>query len=198
MLDRLARSISILGHPLLTLPSAMAWLSLMRETGPVWPTLLGLALIAAAVVAFSWRQVRRARWTHIDASEPGERAGLNRALTWLLIVAAAIASLRGQRELALAAALAAMMVLTARASSHWCKLSLHVAFAVFAAGALWTWSPTATLAGLTFAAMIAWSRAALRRHTSRDLVVGAAAGMLSAVAHVATMAHWASPGSALA
>ncbi|MBP6748606.1 MAG: phosphatase PAP2 family protein [Xanthomonadaceae bacterium] len=198
MLDRLARSISILGHPLLTLPSAMAWLSLMRDTGPIWPTLLGLALIAAAVVAFSWRQVRRARWTHIDASEPSERAGLNRALTWLLVAVTAIALLRGQRELALGAALAAMMVLTARASSRWCKLSLHVAFAVFAAGLLWTWSPTAMLVGLAFAATVAWSRVALRRHTPRDLVVGAAAGALSAVVYVATIAQWASSGSALA
>lgn len=196
MSTRFARLLSILGHPLLTLPSAVVCLSAVRDPGRVWPTVLGLALIAATVMAFSWRQVRRERWAHIDASRPEERAGLNRALSWLLIAATALALLRGLRELALGAALAAMMILAARASSRWCTLSLHVAFAVFAAGLLWTWSPIATLVGLGFAAMVAWSRAALQRHTPRDLAVGAAAGTLAAVGYAATVAQWASTASA--
>lgn len=178
--------------------SAVVCLSAVRDPGRVWTTALGLGLIAATVMAFSWRQVRRERWSHIDASRPEERAGLNRALTWLLIAVAAVAAWRGMRELALGAALSVAMILAARASSRWCTLSLHVGFAVFAAGLLWTWSPLATLVGLTFAATVAWSRAALQRHTPRDLMIGAAAGALSAVAFAATVAHWTTAASVAA
>lgn len=170
--------------------SAVVCLSAVRDPGRVWTTALGLGLIAATVMVFSWRQVRRERWSHIDASRPEDRAGLNRALTWILIAVTAVAIWRGMRELALGAALSAAMILAARASSRWCKLSLHVGFAVFAAGLLWAWSPTATLAGLAFAAAVAWSRATLGRHTPRDLVVGAGAGALAAIVHLLVVAQW--------
>lgn len=184
MSDRLARSISILGHPLLTLPSAALCLSAVRDPGRVWPTALGFALVAAAVMAFSWRQVRRERWTHIDASRPEERAGLNRALTWLLIAAAALAMLRGMRELALGLALAASLIVAALVLTRWCKLSLHVAFAVYAAGLLWSLSSFAALVACAFAAAIAWSRLTLARHQPRDVAFGAVFGAAAAAAYV--------------
>jgi hypothetical protein len=188
MLDRLARIISILGHPLLVLPVAVA----LHDGDPrtLMTTLAGFALFAALVLSWSWLQVRRGRWTHIDASQSAERRSLNRTL----LIAIAIGALLAWRglptpELALALALSAGIVAVAMLSARGCKLSLHVAFALYAAGLLLPLGPAAVIAGCAFAATVAWSRLYLSRHRPRDIVAGATAGVLSAAIYWQTL-HW--------
>lgn len=182
----LARMISLLGHPLATLPSVLVLLSAMRATDPAEPLriALGVTAFAALVMALSWRQVRRGRWAHVDASAPRERRDLNRALLAATTLAAVLAQVvaHGPRvalALGLAAGILVFALLTAR---RW-KLSLHVAFAAFAALLLWTLHPLATAAMLAFTAAIAWSRLRLARHAPRDLVAGAFAGVCAGVVH---------------
>jgi membrane-associated phospholipid phosphatase len=139
---------------------------------------------AALVMALSWRQVRRGRWAHVDASAPRERRDLNRALLAVTMLAAVLAQVvahdpRVALALGLAAGILVFALLTAR---RW-KLSLHVAFAAFAALLLWTLHPLATAAMLAFTAAIAWSRLRLARHAPRDLVAGAFAGVCAGVVH---------------
>jgi membrane-associated phospholipid phosphatase len=69
-----------------------------------------------------------------------------------------------------------LLVAAALFSATWCKLSLHVAFATYAALLLWRVGPLATALALVFAAALAWSRWVLERHAPRDLAVGALAG----------------------
>jgi hypothetical protein len=137
------------------------------------------------VLGYSWRQVKRERWAHVDASHPEERAGLNRALLLLLSVLAVLVALRGMRELALGLALSGLLILAALALSRWCKLSLHVAFAVYAAGLLWSLSAIAALAAFAFAAAVAWSRLTLARHQPRDIAIGAIFGIAATGAYFA-------------
>lgn len=180
----LARALSIFGHPMLVLPLAVLVLALARgeRRDALW-TVAGLAGFAALVMAFSWWQVRRGRWGHVDASAKHERGSLNRFLLAALAVATLLVAWRGGPPLlALGLALSAAMILAAMLTARWCKLSLHLAFAVFAAlllrepGAAWM------LAALAFAVAVAWSRLALRRHTPRDLLAGAAAGAVAGLA----------------
>ncbi len=183
MSQRLARLISILGHPLLTLPLATLALVAAHDPSSLRPAAVGFALVAVGVMGFSWRQVKHERWAHVDASHPEERAGLNRALLLLLAVLAGLAMLRGMRELALGLALAASLIVAALALTRWCKLSLHVAFAVYAAGLLWSLSSFAALVACAFAAAIAWSRLTLARHQPRDVAFGAVFGAAAAAAY---------------
>src|SRR3546814_3323973 len=67
-------------------------------------------------------------------------------------------------------------------SARWCKLSLHVAFAMYAAVLLVQLSWLACVAGIVFVAAVAWSRLVLDRHAPRDLVAGAIAGLLAGLA----------------
>jgi membrane-associated phospholipid phosphatase len=70
----------------------------------------------------------------------------------------------------------ALLVGVAHATRRWLKLSLHVAFATFCTAFLWP-RPGATLILLTLAAVIAWSRLVLRRHTGLEVAAGGAAGL---------------------
>lgn len=177
----LARAISILGHPLLMLPLAVLALSAARN-GVGRDTVAvaaGFGVFAALVLAYSWWQVRHGRWAHVDASARGERHSLNRFLLVALAVAALLAWFAAMRELALGMGVSAALIAAAMASSRYCKLSLHVAFAVYAAmllsGVDWRLAASA----FVFAVALAWSRLAMQRHVPRDLVAGALAGLIA-------------------
>lgn len=184
MTNALARTLSIVGHPMLVLPVAV--LVLLRTGGNgggggdiLWLG-LGFGLFAAMVMGYSWRQVRRGRWGHVDASAKHERGSLNRFLLIALAAAALPATvLVPQNDLALGLSLSAGLIAIAILTARWCKLSLHMAFAVFAAALLSRLGWEYGVAGAIFVAAIAWSRLALRRHTLGDLLAGMAAGGLA-------------------
>lgn len=143
----------------------------------LWVVGIALALLAAAIQGWSWRQVRRGRWQHVDASHRHERRGLNRFLLVLLVAAAVFfATVSPQPALALGLACAAAMIAAGVLLAPWLKLSLHASFAVFSAALLWALGPVALALGLAFAAAVAWSRWALGRHRRRELLAGALAG----------------------
>ena len=182
-----ARSLSILGHPLLVMPVA-ALLAMRAHGADVASTrtlMIVLGSLGLALLVYSSVQVRRGHWQHIDASQPIERRRLNGVLLLVLGGATLWAFVRqGWTSLTVASGAAAMIVVAALLLSRWLKLSLHVAFGVFAAflpGPGW-----AALGLATLAAAVAWSRWVLQRHTPRDLLagtlVGAMAGLLVSIA----------------
>ncbi|WP_440840655.1 phosphatase PAP2 family protein [Pseudoxanthomonas sp. 22568] len=178
MVHAFARAISILGHPMLVLPVA-ALLLATRTLGAreaAWMA-LGFAGFAALVMGWSGWQVRRGRWQHVDASRHEERRTLNRFLLVALTLAAVLGWVAGQPlQLALGLILAAALIAVAMLGARWCKLSLHMAFVIYAAILLSQLHPAWGIVGLAFAALVAWSRLKLRRHVPRDLVAGALAG----------------------
>lgn len=175
---------------MVVLPTAAVALTLARGEyrTALWMG-LGFAAFAAMVMAYSGWQVRRGRWSHVDASGKGERRSLNRFLLIALLVSTALAAWLGlPTELALGLFLSAAMVALAMLTSRWCKLSLHMAFVVFAALLLLFNAPWwAGLAALCFAGAVAWSRLSLQRHVPRDLLAGAVAGTLAGIAFALTV-----------
>lgn len=192
MTTAFARAISILGHPLPVLSLALlASAALRGGRSQAVPVGIGLAVFAMLVMAYSWWQVRRGHWAHVDASRPHERRGLNRFLLLAFANGALIAWAAGAPvDIVIALALSVVLILAALLSAPWCKLSLHLAFAVFAALLLARASWWATAAGLAFAACIAWSRLLLARHAPRDLAAGAVAGALAGTAFVMAVQPW--------
>jgi membrane-associated phospholipid phosphatase len=179
MKHRVARWLSILGHPLLVLPGVA--LAVGAASGGSRRQLgiaaLALVLLAATIQLASWWQVRQGRWQHVDASQRHERRGLNRFLLVLLAGAAVFfATVSPQPALALGLSCAAAMIAAGMVLARWLKLSLHASFAVFSAALLWALGPTAMALGLAFAAAVAWSRWVLGRHRRRELLAGALAG----------------------
>lgn len=180
----LARTLSILGHPLLTLPAGILLPTLRgaasADTLAIATAFAGFAL---AVMLWSAYQVRRGRWMHVDASRIDERRALNRFLLPAILAGAALAWLLSSPPRVVAAlAAAAGIVVAAMLIARWCKLSLHVAFAAFATGLLWPLGWATMLVAASFTVAIAWSRLRLARHASIDLAAGAAAGTLAAIA----------------
>ncbi|MGI8560342.1 MAG: hypothetical protein ACR2J7_02665 [Luteimonas sp.] len=179
MVTAFARAVSVLGHPLPVLSCALLVRAFHGGAGRA--QLLGIgaafALFAATVMAYSWWRVRGGHWRHVDASGVAERHQLNHFLLALLLAGTVLAAFAAQPLLALQLALAASLVLVAALAARWCKLSLHLAFAVYAAALLAPVSWGVAAAVLVLAALLAWSRLQLARHAPRDLVAGALAGL---------------------
>lgn len=169
-----ARALSIVGHPAVLMPVAVA----AAASGPgAPPQLLRVALGTAVAVAvivglYSLWQVHRGRWAHVDASHPAERSQLNLVLAGLLCAAAGLVWALGQPPaVAAGPLLAALLVLLTHALRRWLKVSLHAAFAFFAAALVWPHLP-GTLAIGALALGVAWSRLVLRRHTLAEVLTG--------------------------
>lgn len=176
-----ARILSTIGHPALLAPAVVAFAALRRNVSA--PTMLAAVgvpvVVAAGVMAFSVVRVRSGSWTDADASAPRERIELNTFLAVALLGAALLVRRVGQ-PLEIAAGLAAAGAIVGAALSlrRFLKLSLHTAFAVFAAALLW---PDAAGVGflLMLSLAIAWSRLALHRHTLADVATGLIIGALA-------------------
>jgi membrane-associated phospholipid phosphatase len=174
----LARAVSIAGHPVVVLPVAIfAGVWGVAPPNVVRQAVLPAVLVGAAVMVYSAIQVRRGRWAHVDASVREERQQLNLFLAIILVLAAAALWGTGQPWGVVAGvACAALVVAVAHATRRWLKISLHVAFATFAAGFLWP-RMAGMLVVLACAAAIAWSRLALARHSRADVICGAVLGL---------------------
>ena len=184
---RVARAVSILGHPMLVMPLA-AWLAIRASDAALRTSVElvgGILLLGACVLAFSAAQVRRGRWMHVDASGEDERRSLNVFLLLLFAAGAIIAWLnQGVSPLCMALALAAAIILVALLISPICKLSLHVAFIAFAA-----FVPGTLAAGIGIGALgagVAWSRLRLGRHVPVDLLAGLLAGTAAGIVFLAS------------
>jgi hypothetical protein len=183
----LARALSVLGHPALLMPLAASANAAKRAGSPGLVFTVGAVSVALALVVmlFSAWQVRAGRWHHVDASVPQERRHLNLLLCGLLFGGAALLLAGGVApEVALGLGLGGVLVLLALLLQRWLKLSLHVAFAGYAAVLAWpAWGWVA--AGLVLVAAVAWSRLVLGRHRPPDVWAGALAGVLVGVCFVA-------------
>ena len=143
-------------------------------------------MLGIVVLAYSGWQVRSGRWSHVDASVPKERTSLNVFLAILLLLSATLLwILAGRSNMAIALAFSGAIILTALLSARWVKVSLHAAFAAFAAFAtalLWpNW--IAVAAGVAVTAAVAWSRLELGRHVAADIAAGLLLGMVAGVGY---------------
>lgn len=179
-----ARALSIIGHPALLMPLAIAVAATATEAPPqLLRVAFGSAVAVAAVVGlFSLWQVRAGRWLHVDASRASERRQLTRLLAVLLGAIAVALWASGQAPAVTAGPLlVALPVVAAHALRRSLKVSLHAAYAVLAAALLWPQLLGTALVGL-LALGVAWSRLELRRHTRAEVLAGLLLGAASGAA----------------
>jgi hypothetical protein len=173
-----ARVLSVIGHPGLLVPAAVAVAASGTDAPPqLLPAALATALLVTVIVGlYSLWQVRAGRWAHIDASHPRERHQLNLFLAASLGGASLLLWALGQPlQVALGPLVAGLLVALTHLLRHWLKVSLHAAFAVFAVTLVWP-HPVLTPALALLAWGVAWSRLVLRRHTLPEVLLGLALG----------------------
>lgn len=182
---RLARGVSIVGHPFVTATVLVLASGLRRAgAGEAWSAAFAVVAIAMVPVAILMlRQVRRGAWSDVDASDRRERPVLY--LVGLTSLAALLAYLllRDPASFLVRGALGTVgLLLAAGVATLWVKTSLHTAFAAMAATLLVALDSPAGWPMTVAVPAIAWSRLHLRRHRAVEVVLGGIVGLAAGLA----------------
>lgn len=175
---RLARILSVAGHPVVLIPPTVALVSgSLRAAGMIAATIT-LPLVAIMAV-----QVRRGAWSDYDVSRRDQRSGLYYAVAVLLAVAAFILYRSGANPgMMRGIAAAAGMLVAGLLLGRFLKTSMHMMFAAYC-GVLVIWTyPWSAVAVVPFVLAVAWSRRRLERHTLVEVIVGLVIGTLGGLA----------------
>ncbi len=178
---KLARTLSIIGHPALLVPVASIAMAADRGASPsqLRTILMILGLLVLIVLAFSVYQVRSGRWSHVDAVRREDRKALNAMLLGVLLIPGLVlARLPDYRPVGAALALGGGMVMAAMLLAGQLKCSLHLAFGAFSTLLLWR-HPAWFAGGIALQMGVAWSRLMLQRHTPAEIVSGTAMGIVA-------------------
>jgi hypothetical protein len=181
-MKQLARWISILAHPFTMIALLVAVPAMRQSSGHAVQSALLVAIIVIPIAVLMFRQVRRGRWSNVDASNSSDRpvlflvalAGLVAALGWLRLNDPHSFLVQGMLVNAAFLLLAALL-------THWIKLSLHVAFAALTATALSLVGSWVGYALIAVVPLVFWSRIALARHRVHELIVGLVLGIITGV-----------------
>jgi pimeloyl-ACP methyl ester carboxylesterase/membrane-associated phospholipid phosphatase len=172
-----ARYVSVAGHPFIVLPVSVGALSVLRggDTRAA-AVIAGLFVVLSIAILVG---IRTGRFNNFDVSE-----GQRRPRFYVLVIAATVAlgfRFRDNPEALAACTIAAAVLIGCGLLNRWVKASLHTAFALYAAGLWGAWSIGAGFVALAIAALIAWSRIRLCRHSRTEVLVGAGIGIAAAL-----------------
>jgi len=182
-MNTLARVISTAGHPLLTSALFLAAVMVRQFPSANGPAVVALLVGGVLLPIAGWNlwQVRQGRYTNFDVSHRPQRVTMYPLIVGLLAAVTLTLYLTSQPA-RLTAGMAAACSLSASCwlANRWLKVSLHAAFSFFYALLSPNISPSLLIPAFAFAVAIVWSRHHLARHTLRELLAGAALGLLHA------------------
>jgi membrane-associated phospholipid phosphatase len=160
----------------------VAGVALRRSSGDALRSvLLVAACVVVPIAVLMFLRVRRGHWSNVDASKPSERpalflvalTGVVAALAWLFVHDPRSFLVRGMFVVA------ALLLVAALLTGLGLKVSLHAAFAAFAATTLCLLGSPVGYALVAVVPLVCWSRLALARHRVAEVVVGLALGIVA-------------------
>jgi NADH:ubiquinone oxidoreductase subunit 3 (subunit A) len=177
----LARTISIVGHPLILGNCYVVAMS-AKHLPDGQAIVLAITIVLCLTVPLSihnYRKMKKGSYTNFDVSDQQQRRGfypvailllaLTAAIIWLLEFPVAVSF----HILYLLAMISMLGLVNFRI-----KASLHAALAFFIGSNLWEFGVWVVVAMAIFALGISWSRYFLRRHTVPELIIGGIIGIL--------------------
>lgn len=177
---KLARTISIIGHPLLLgsmYVVLMSFHNLPKNTAMA-VSLSVICLVTIPIIFNNWRKTKKGTYTNFDVSDQQQRKGFYPfAITLFIVLLLVFWFFDFPGEVISKSLVFFAMVLLMALINLWLKASMHagiafyIAISVFSIGLL----PGLLLLGL--AVLISWSRWEMKRHSPLELIVGGFVGI---------------------
>lgn len=171
----IAKIVSTMGHPLVTVPFVVIWL--LFKTQPVKNALLISILVIAGiqipVLINLYRKFKKGKIESFDVSNRNERKKFYFFLIPLLIGVDLILYLANQSmELIFGFLFATILLILMQVMNYFIKSSLHVAVNVYLGFLLFNHNQSAGIIWWLLVVIIAWSRLVLKKHTTEEVVCG--------------------------
>jgi membrane-associated phospholipid phosphatase len=179
--SRFAVAVSWIGHPLVFVTISLGIVVLTQLAPRVALSILAVLVLSVIVPTAILLAVgvRSGRWQDADVSVREQRqrfypfaipiSAIGTLITWL--IHAPFFIIRG-------GLVTLGLFIIAALSNFWFKISLHSLFATYCASILFRVNGICGLVALLLAALVAWSRLYLARHTTSEVVAGAGLGFL--------------------
>jgi membrane-associated phospholipid phosphatase len=181
MKEKLAKIISIIGHPFLTI-SLFVFVVLFLNSNAKSASFLTFLIIGCIVIPLvvsMFVKTKKGIYTNFDVSDRKERYSLfSFALPLLFIVTTIVFLTKQPRNICLSLLFASIIVIVSWIVNFFIKSSLHVSLTLFLG---FLAIPINTVLGIFFLALsipVGWSRIILKRHTLKEVITGAAIGLL--------------------
>jgi membrane-associated phospholipid phosphatase len=182
---KIANLISILGHPLLTVPlfTAISIFHYEDASKALWISALIFGGVFIPLSVKMYRGAKSGEYTNFDVSEQRQRQSWYIWATGLLFILCIVLWVSGQSQgFRAVVQLGFLLMVTAQLVNFFIKSSLHMSLNVFMTFLIF---PIGLIAGLFFCCfilLIGWSRLMLGRHTVREILTGTLIGLIFGLA----------------
>lgn len=178
---KIAKAISFIGHPLLTIPLFVAVMMFAFEDFE--KALLNSALIIGCIFLPLFLRMyiksRNGTYTNFDVSDRIQRKTLFTFIIPLMIVVTFILfKTSPASNLSLSVLFGTILVIISQIINLFIKSSLHVSLNIYLSALVMTADLRIGIAVFLFSGLIAWSRIALGRHTWKEVVFGSCIGLI--------------------
>lgn len=179
--QKIAKIISIIGHPLLTIPLFVAIMMFAFEDTE--KALLNSALIIGCIFLPLCLQMyfksKNGTYTNFDVSDRIQRKTLFTFIIPILIVVTIISFITSPASnFSISVLFGTILVIISQITNLFIKSSLHVSLNIYLAALAMTADLRIGIAILLLTGLIAWSRIALGRHTRKEVVFGCLIGVI--------------------
>ncbi|MBA3705192.1 MAG: phosphatase PAP2 family protein [Bacteroidetes bacterium] len=180
MKTKLASFISVIGHPLLTLPvfSIIAFFTYEEFHSALLHSSLIAVGISLPLALKMYLNSKNGKYSNFDVSNKTQRQSWYVFAIIVLLIVTIILFVTGQpRTINLSVLFSLILLSTSKITNYFVKSSLHVSLNVFLSFLLLPMNLVLGLLFLLFTILIAWSRLILKRHTFKEIIAGFIIGL---------------------
>ena len=180
MKQKLAKYISIIGHPLLSIPIYI--LIVLFSTENFKKALLVSFLIIGGVfvplILRLYIKSKNGTYSNFDVSDRKQRKSIFIFIIPLLIIVTYLLfKTQENSNLYLSVLFATILIFVSQIVNFFIKSSLHVSLNIYLSFLIMTVNPPIGIIVLLFTALLGWSRIELGRHTIVEVIVGGIIGL---------------------
>lgn len=180
-MNKLAKYVSIIGHPFITIPIFVIIVMFSFEDfkTAVFISFLIVGCIFVPLISWMYIRTKRGLYTNFDVSIRTQRKSVFVFAVPLLAVVTAIVFATGQpKNLSLGVLFASMLIITSQIVNFYIKSSLHVSLTIYLSFLIMPVNLVIGIIVLLSTAIIGWSRVKLGRHTLKEVFVGMLVGLI--------------------
>jgi len=177
---KIAKVISFIGHPLLTIPLFVAIMMFAFEDFE--KALLNSALIIGCIFLPLFLRMyfksKNGTYTNFDVSDRVQRKTLfTFIIPIMILVTIILLIIRPASNFTISVLFGTILVIISQITNLFLKSSLHVSLTIYLAALAMTADLRIGIAIFLFSGLIAWSRIALGRHTRKEVAFGYLIGL---------------------
>jgi hypothetical protein len=177
---KIAKFISIFGHPLLTIP-VFVMITLFNFESvekASWISALIIGGVFIPLIARMYRGEKRGEYTNFDVSDQTQRQSWYKFVVPLLVVVTAVVFVTKQGSiLCFGVLFSTCLLITAQLINYFIKSSLHISLNTFLFFMIFRMNIYIAILFLLFILLIVWARLILKRHTAAELLTGILIGL---------------------